>query len=68
MDSTLIDVGYWENDMYVDENVSMNMWWRDEWIMLWISTDINYVKILQTYERSMNDISEEYVYNSERIL
>ena len=45
--------------MYVDENVNVNMWWREEWIMIWISTDINYEIILQTYEVPMNDIDGE---------
>ena len=54
--------------MYVDGDVSVNMWGRDEWIMIWISTDFNYEIILQSYEGPMNDISEEYMYNLERKL
>ena len=45
--------------MYVDENVSTSMWRREEWIMWWLSTIMNYAIILQSYGGPMNDISEE---------
>ena len=32
--------------------------------MIWISTEIIYEIFLQIYEGPMNDINEEYVYNS----
>ena len=36
--------------MYVDENGSVNMWGREEWILIWLSIDDKYEIILQVYE------------------
>ena len=43
--------------MYEDENVNVNMLWKDEWIMIWISTYYLW-NIPTSYEGPMNDISE----------
>ena len=67
--TTLRDVGYFKSDdMYEDEDVIMEMWGKSEWNKCEYLLIFRYEIILQSKWGSMNDISEEKVYNYERIL